>query len=283
MDLPSTPETGSKQHVVIEPTTGWSPLRIGEIWSFRELLQFLIWRDVKVRYRQTAFGLIWVVLQPLGLMVVISVFFGLVLDPPDLGVPYPLLVLTALVPWMLFAQALAGAANSLLLNADLIAKIYFPRLLLPLAAASSYLLDFAVGMGLLVVMLLVLGGDPSAAILLLPAFLVLCLLTALGVGMILSAVSVRYRDVAAALPLVTQIWLFASPIVYTIDVVPEHLRTLYGLNPLATALTGFRWALLGTTAPPPGMVAVSVAVVGALLVVAIGYFRRAEPTFADVI
>jgi lipopolysaccharide transport system permease protein len=274
---------GSRRRTLIKPNSGWAALRMHEIWSFRELMYFLVWRDLKVRYRQTAFGVAWVLLQPLVMMVVIAVFFGLVIDVPSEGVPYPVYVFTALLPWTLFSQSLMGSSQSLLANSNLISKIYFPRLLLPLAAAGSFLLDFAVAMVLLVVMMVIYGAEPTWAVVLLPLFTLLALLTALAVGTLLAATNVRYRDVQSAVPLMIQVWLFASPVAYPITLIPENLRTLYGLNPMATVIGGFRWALLGTPAPSPAMAAVSVVAASSLFVVGIAYFRRTERTFADVI
>ena len=274
---------GSRRRTVIKPSSGWAALRIHEIWSFRDLLYFLVWRDLKVRYRQTAFGVAWVLLQPLVMMVVIAVFFGLVIDVPSEGVPYPVFVFTALLPWTLFSQSLMGASQSLLTNANLISKIYFPRLLLPLAAAGSFLLDFAVAMLLLGVMMVIYGSEPTWAVVLLPLFTVLALITSLAVGTLLAATNVRYRDVQSGVPLLIQVWLFASPVAYPITLIPEDLRILYGLNPMATVIGGFRWALLGTPAPPVGMVAVSVVTAILLFIGGVAYFRRTERTFADVI
>lgn len=274
---------GSRPRTVIKPSSGWAALRIHEIWSFRELMYFLVWRDLKVRYRQTALGVVWVLLQPLVMMVVIAVFFGIVIDVPSDGVPYPIFVFAALLPWTFFSQSLMGASMSLLTNANLIAKIYFPRLLLPLAGAGSYLLDFVVAMFLLAVMMLIYSAEPTSAIVLLPLLTVLALVTALGVGTLLAAVNVRYRDVQSGVPLLMQVWLFASPIAYSFTLIPENLQTLYGINPMATVVTGFRWGLLGTPAPPPAMVAVSFVVAILLFIVGVAYFRRTERSFADLI
>jgi lipopolysaccharide transport system permease protein len=274
---------GSRPLTVIKPSGGWAALRIHEIWSFRELMYFLVWRDLKVRYRQTALGVLWVLLQPLVMMIVIAVFFGLVIDVPSDGVPYPIFVLTALLPWTFFSQSVMAGSQSLVMNATLIAKIYFPRLLLPLAGAGSYLLDFAVAMLLLIVMMFIYSAEPTWAIVLLPLLAALALVTALGVGTLLAAVNVRYRDVASGVPPLLQVWLFASPIAYSFTLIPENLQTLYGLNPMASVVTGFRWALLGTPAPPAGMVALSVVVAVGLFVLGVAYFRRTERSFADVI
>jgi lipopolysaccharide transport system permease protein len=275
-------------HTVIEPTKGWSPLHVSlihlrELWQYREVGIFLAVRDVKIRYRQTAFGVLWIVAQPLLMMVVISVFFGLVVKIPSDGVPYPILVLSALVPWTMFAQSLTGAANSMLNNEPLISKVYFPRLLLPLSAVCSFLLDFCVSMVLLIIAMFLYGATPTLGVVLIPALILLSMATAISLGTILAALNVRYRDVAAGLPLALQIWLFASPVVYPLSLIPEKFQTLYGLNPMATVVSGFRWALLGTPPPPLAMAAVSVLAVIGLGFAALVYFRRTERTFADII
>jgi lipopolysaccharide transport system permease protein len=273
----------NRRHTVIKPTSGWAALRAREIWSFRELLQFFIWRDLKIRYRQTAIGVAWVLLQPLVMMIVISLFFGLIVKIPSQGVPYPVFVFTALLPWGLFAQGLGGSSQSLIANQALISKIYFPRLLLPLSAAGVYLFDFAVGMGLLGLMLIIYGAHPTLAVLLLPFFALLAVTTSLGAGTLLSAINVRYRDVQAGIPLLIQMWLFASPVAYPITLVPADLRVLYGLNPMATVISGFRWALLGTPAPSIPMAGASIVIALLLFIIGVAYFRRTERTFADVI
>lgn len=273
----------SHRVTIIRPTTGWSALRVHELWSFREILYFLIWRDLKVRYRQTLIGAAWVLLQPLALLAVIVVVFGFFVDIPSEGVPYPVFVYTALIPWTLFAQSMTSSSQSLIANSALISKIYFPRLLLPIGTAGSFLVDFVIGMALLAAMMAIYGTQPDAAALLLPLFTVLALVTALGVGTLMSAINVRHRDVQAIMPLLLQLWLFASPVAYPITLIPEQFRTLYGLNPMATVISGFRWGLLGTPPPPVGMAAASVTMCTLLAVIGISIFRRTERTFADVI
>jgi lipopolysaccharide transport system permease protein len=270
-------------HVVIVPGRSWTSLRLREIWQYRELLYFFVWRDVKVRYKQTAFGAAWAVIQPFLLMVVFSVFLGRLAGVPSDGLPYPIFSYTALVPWTLFASSLAGAAASLVAGGGLVSKIYFPRILLPVASAGSYLLDFAIAMGLLVGMMAWYDIYPGAALAWLPAFVALALLTALGVGIWLSALNVRYRDVRYAVPFLVQLWLFASPVAYPASEVPEGWQTVYGLNPMTGVVEGFRWALLDGPAPAAGMVAASAGVAVALLAIGLVYFRRTERTFADVI
>ena len=273
----------SRPRTVIEPTSGWASLRLREFFTFRELFFFLVWRDVKIRYRQTALGVGWVILQPLVLMSVLTLFFGVVVKVPSEGVPYPIFVFSALVPWYFFSQAVGMASASLVSNEALVSKIYLPRLLLPTSAATGFLLDFVVGLLMLTVMLVLYGYLPTAEMLLLPAFTLLCLVTCFAISIILSALNVRYRDVQAGLPLLLQLWLFASPVAYPISLIPANLLPLYGLNPMATVIGGFRWALVGTPGPPVTMVLVSIATVTCALVVGVAYFRHTERTFADVI
>jgi lipopolysaccharide transport system permease protein len=256
---------------------------LGELWNFRELIGFLVWRDLKVRYRQTVFGLAWVLLQPLALMAVFSLFLGDFLNVKTGDIPYPVFVFSALVPWTLFAQSLAASSASLVANSGLLGKIYFPRLLLPISSAGSYLIDFVISSVLLIVFVLAYGLTPSWAVVLLPLFALVVLLTSLGIGTLLAAVNVRYRDVASGVPLLIQIWLFASPIAYPVTLVPEEWRNVYAINPMVSVLGGFRWALLGTPPPTLEMVAVSAGVAAALFIGGIAYFRRTERSFADII
>jgi lipopolysaccharide transport system permease protein len=267
---------------IIRASEGWS-LRLGELWRYRELIGFLVWRDLKVRYRQTLFGVVWVVLQPLALMAVFSLFLGEFLKVNTGDIPYPVFAFSALVPWTLFAQSLTSSSQSLVANAGLLGKIYFPRLLLPVAAVGSYLVDFVISCSLLVVFMLLYGLTPSWTIVLVPLIAVLVVLTALGVGIGLAAINVRYRDVQSGIPLLTQIWLFASPIAYPSSLVPAGWRDVYAINPMVSVIDGFRWALLGSRAPTPGMIAVSAAVACTLFIASVAYFRRTERTFADII
>jgi lipopolysaccharide transport system permease protein len=278
-------------HVVptrIRPPAGWQPVNLGDLWRFRELLWFLSVRDVKVRYKQTALGVAWAVLQPLFAMVVFSVFFGRLASVPSDGLPYPLFALVGLLPWQLFAYALTQASNSLVSEQRLITKVYFPRLIVPLAAVLSGLADFAVAFVL--VLLLAAGyavaGYPLAVdwpVLLLPVFVIFAVAAALAVGLWLSALNVQYRDVRYTVPFLTQMWLFLTPIAYPSSMVPEAYRPLYGLNPMAGVVDGFRWALVGGPAPDAGLTAASAVVVVALLVGGAFYFRRLEARFADVV
>ena len=258
------------------------PLRLRELWEYRELLYFLVWRDVKVRYKQTALGAAWAIIQPLFTMIVFSVFFGRLAGLPSDGLPYPVFSYTALVPWTYFATALAMSSNSLVDHARLITKVYFPRLLVPAASVLAGLLDLAIASTVLVGMILYYGIVPGPAVLLLPAFVILAAATALGVGLWLSALNVQYRDVRYTIPFLVQFWLFLTPVAYSSSLVPERWRALYGLNPMTGVVEGFRWALLGKADPPGALLFVSVASVILLLGGGLFYFRRMERRFADV-
>jgi lipopolysaccharide transport system permease protein len=274
--------TTSAPITVIEPRHGWRDLGIAELWRHRELLYFFVWRDVKVRYKQTFFGAAWAVLQPVLLMAVFSVSLGQIPGVGPTGVPYPLFIFAGLVPWTLFAQSLAGASNSLVGGEAIITKVYFPRLLLPFAAVGSFLLDFIIAMGVLALLLVVFGVVPSLSVLWVPIFTLLLLVTALGIGTFLAAVNVRYRDVKFVVPFLVQLWMFASPVVYTSSLIPERWRTLYALNPMTGVVEGFRWAVLGGPRPDE-MILVSAVASILILIGALLYFRRVERTFADVI
>jgi len=256
-----------------------------ELWRYRELLWFLAVRDIKVRYKQTALGVLWAVIQPLFTMLVFAVFFGHLggmKNRIDSNVPYTVYTLCALLPWQLFAFALTQSSNSVVSSRGLLTKIYFPRLIIPMAPLLCGLLDFTIAFGLLGVMMLVYGVVPGWAVVTLPAFLLLALAASLAVGLWLSALNAIYRDVQYALPFLTQFWLFLTPIAYPSSIVPERWRWLYNLNPMAGVVDGFRWALLGGDPPGP-MLAVSVAVTLLLLVGGLFYFRRMERTFADLV
>ena len=267
----------------IAPHAGWAPIRLGELWAFRELLLFLVWRDIKVRYKQTALGAAWAVIQPLMTMVVFSIFFGRLAKMPSDGVPYPLFSFAALVPWTFFAGGLTQSANSLVGSANLIKKVYFPRLIVPAATVLAEAMDFAIAFGVLLLLMALYGVTPTANIAFLPAFVLLAICTSLGVGLWLSALNVEFRDVRYMVPFVTQFWLFATPIAYPSSLLTEPWRTLYGINPMAGVVDGFRWALLGAAPPPAGMLALSALVSIALLIGGICYFRRMERTFADLV
>jgi len=278
LSVPATPP-----RVVIRPSRGWVPINLGELWSYRELLYFLTWRDIKVLYKQTVLGATWAIIQPFVTMVVFSIFFGRLAGIPSDDIPYPIFSYAALVPWTYFANALGQASNSLVQQERLLAKVYFPRLLVPMASVLAKLVDFAIAFGVLLVMMLAYGRIPTAAIWMLPLFVLLATATALALALWLSALNVQYRDVRYAVPFLIQVWLFASPIAYSSTLVPERWRVLYGLNPMVGVVEGFRWALLGRGQAPGPMLAVSTLVVVALLIGGLYYFRRMEQTFADVV
>ncbi len=271
------------QVVGIAPSTGWAPLRLHDVWEYRELLYFLIWRDIKVRYKQTVLGAAWAVIQPFFAMVVFSLFFGRLAKIPSDGLPYPIFSYAAMVPWMFFANGLSQASNKLVGSADLIKKVYFPRLLIPLAAVCSGIIDFLLAFLVLLGMMLYYGIVPTLAALWLPMFFVLALITALGVGLWLSALNIQFRDIQYVVPFLTQIWLFATPIAYPSSLLPAAWRPVYGLNPMVSVVEGFRWALLGAVEAPGRMVGVSTLAALALLLSGAFYFRRMESTFADVV
>jgi lipopolysaccharide transport system permease protein len=269
--------------IVIEPARAFWPLDLGVIWQYRDLLYFLVWRDVKVRYKQTAIGAGWAMLQPLMSMLIFAVIFGRLAKIPSDGLPYPIFVYTALLPWGYFAQAIARSGVSLVGDANLIQKVYFPRMIMPISAALSPLVDFAIAFVLLLGMMAWYGIAPTWGILALPCFIIFALMTVLAVSLFLSALNVRYRDVGHTIPFVIQCWMFASPVAYPVSLIPERWRALYSLNPMAGVIEGFRWALLGTESPDVGVIGVSAAVVLAMLIGGLIYFKQMEQTFADVI
>ncbi len=268
--------------LIIRPSRGWLRINFRELWQYRELLYFLVWRDIKVRYKQTALGAAWAILQPVLTMLVFSVFFGKLAKVPSDGVPYPVFAYTALLPWQLFAYALTESANSLVGSQNLIKKVYFPRLVVPISSVLAGLVDFAISFAVLLVLMLHYGITPTRAVALLPVFLLLALATALSVGLWLSALNVQFRDVRYTIPFLTQFWMFATPVAYPSSLVPERWRPLLGLNPMAGVVDGFRWALLGKSGSPGPLLWVSVAAVLALLFGGLMYFRRMESTFADI-
>jgi lipopolysaccharide transport system permease protein len=269
--------------MVIEPSQGWRALDLRELWSYRELLYFLTWRDVMVRYKQTVLGAAWAILQPVLTMVVFSLFFGKLAGMPSDGLPYPLFSLAALVPWTFFANGLNLSSNSLVGSANLVRKVYFPRLVVPISSVLSGGVDFLLSFGVLLVMMLFYGVLPGLRVLWLPFFVALGLVTALGAGLWLSALNVNYRDVRYTVPFLLQIWLFATPIAYPSTLLEEPWRSIYGINPMVGVVEGFRWALLGTSAAPGSMVPVSAVAAVLLLLSGAFYFRRMERTFADVV
>jgi lipopolysaccharide transport system permease protein len=268
--------------IVIRPSRGWIGLGAVELWKHRDLAYILVWRDLKVRYKQTAFGAAWAVLQPVALMLVFTAFLGRIEGIGAAGVPYPLFALSGLVPWTLFSQSLSGASSSLVNSQNLISKVYFPRLLLPLSAVASFVVDFLIASVVLVIAMLLFGRVPPATFLWVPVLGLFAVVVALAVGLWLAAINVRYRDVKYAIPFVVQLWLFASPVAYSSQLVPPGLRTLFSLNPMTGVIDGFRWATLGGPRPDITIV-LSAAATLAILVGGLAYFRRVERTFADTI
>jgi lipopolysaccharide transport system permease protein len=267
----------------IEPSHGWVSLRLRELWEFRELLYFLAWRDIKIRYKQTALGMAWAIIQPFFTMIVFSIFFGRLAHMPSDGMPYPIFSYAALVPWTFFANGLNQSSNSLVTSAPLIKKIYFPRLIVPVAAVLSGVVDFILAFIVLLGMMMYYGLLPTSNVLWLPAFLLLALVTSLGVGLWLSALNVKYRDVRHAVPFITQFWLVATPIAYPSTLLSGPWRTVYGLNPMVGVVEGFRWALLGAETQPGTMVFASCLMAVIILITGAFYFRRMEKSFADVV
>jgi len=282
--MSSTAETPAEiPTVVIKPSEGWIALKLQDLWAYRELLYFLVWRDIKVRYKQTALGAAWAIIQPLFSMLIFSLFFGRLAKMPSDGIPYPIFSYAALVPWTFFANGLAQSSNSLVDSANLIKKVYFPRLTIPIANVLSGLVDFTLAFVVLIALMFWYGVMPTARIVFLPLYLVLAFVTALAVGLWLSVLNVEYRDVRYTIPFLTQFWMFATPIVYPSSLLREPWRTVYGLNPMVGVVEGFRWALLGTKTAPGPMIAVSAFAAFGLLVGGAFYFRRMEKTFADVV
>jgi len=269
--------------IYLKPSKGWLSIDLKELWRYRELIFFLTWRDIKVRYKQAVLGIAWAVLQPLLTMLIFTLIFGVLLGTPSQGLPYQLFSLTALLPWQLFATALQRSSVSLVGNSNLITKIYFPRLAIPLSTVFAALVDFVISFFVLLGVMLYYNTWPGWNMLWLPLMVLLSLLTALSVGLWLSALNVQYRDIQHMVPFLIQVWMYASPIVYPIETIPEGIwRWLYGLNPMVGVIQGFRWALLGGD-PPDITMAISVAMVLVLLISGIYYFRRMEKTFADIV
>jgi lipopolysaccharide transport system permease protein len=266
----------------IEPSRGWVSLKLKELWDYHELLYFLTWRDIKVRYKQTVLGAAWAIIQPFFTMIVFSLFFGRLAKIPSDGIPYPIFSYAALVPWTFFANGLSQSSNSLVGGANLIKKVYFPRLVMPISGVVSGVVDFILAFIVLLGMMLFYHILPSANIIWLPFFLLLAFVTSLGVGLWLSAMNVQFRDVRYVVPFLTQFWLFATPIAYPSSLLPEPWRTLYGINPMVGVVEGFRWALLRTDTAPGPIIIVSTLASLAILVSGAYYFRRMEKTFADV-
>jgi len=267
----------------IAASTGWVPLKLGELWDYRELLFFLVWRDIKVRYKQTALGAAWAIIQPVCTMVVFSLFFGRLGKIPSDGIPYPIFAFAALVPWTFFATGLVQSSNSIVGSSTLITKVYFPRLIIPLASIFSGIVDFLLAFSVLLGMMFFYGLMPTVNVIWLPLFLLLAFVIALGVGLWLSALNVEYRDVRYVVPFITQFWLLATPIAYPSSLLHEPWRTIYALNPMVGVVEGFRWALLRSSSAPGPMVLVSAGAAVVILISGAFYFRRMEKTFADVV
>ncbi len=269
--------------IVVKPSKGWISLKLKELWEYRELLYFMAWRDIKVRYKQTLLGAAWAIIQPFFTMVVFSIFFGRLAKMPSDGIPYPIFAYAALVPWTFFANGLNQASNSLVGSANLIKKVYFPRLVVPISSVISGVVDFVLAFAVLLGMMLFYGILPTVNILWLPLFVLLIFVTALGVGFWLSALNVQFRDVRYTVPFLTQFWLFATPIAYPSSLLSEPWRTFYGINPMVGVVEGFRWALLGTDTAPGAIIIVSTVVALVLFVGGAFWFRKMEKTFADVV
>jgi lipopolysaccharide transport system permease protein len=291
--VPNTRQPGEAEDMVlfIRPSRGWTAINLKELWHFRELIYFLIWRDIKVRYKQTALGAAWAIIQPFCTMVVFTIFFGKLAKVPSDNVPYPIFSYVGLLPWGLFTKALTDAGHSLVSNRAMITKVYFPRLVIPLASVLSGVVDFFLAFIVLVGMMFYYHYAPEGvyqlhltpAVFTLPLFLVLALITALGVGLWLSALNVIYRDINYILSFLTQFWLFITPIAYPSSMIPKKWQLLYAINPMTGVVEGFRWALLGTETAPGPMLAVSATIALVVLVTGLFYFQRMERTFADTV
>jgi len=282
--IPAFTESVEDGHWVrVQPTRGWRWLDLGELWRYRELVYFLTWRDIKVRYKQTAIGVAWAVLQPLAMMLAFTLFFSRLAHMPSEGVAYPLFAYTALLPWQLFSRAITESSGSLITDQRLVTRVYFPRIIVPMATVLAAVVDFLIATGLLCILMLAYGVVPDARVLWLPLFILLMLVTALGVGFWLSALNVEYRDVMYIVPFLNQFWLFVTPVVYPSSLVPESWRIIYGLNPMVGVIEGFRWALLGVGEGPAAMMATSGVVALLMFVSGIAWFRHRERTFVDAI
>lgn len=265
----------------IHPSRGWIPVNLKDLWLYRELLYFLTWREIKVRYKQTILGFAWAIIQPFMMMIVFTLFFGNLAKIPSEGIPYPLFNYAALLPWTLFAEGLTRSSSSLVQDANLVRKIYFPRLVMPISGVLSPIVDFAIAFIILIGMMFYYGYYPTVNIIWMLGFIVLAVATALGAGLWLSAMNIKYRDIRYVIPFLIQIWMFASPVVYSSSALPEKYRLIYALNPMSGVIEGFRWSLLGTQ-PPGAMAAVGIVIVTVLIVSGVFYFRRSEKSFADV-
>lgn len=270
-------------HIRIRPSRGWTALKLRDVWDYRELLYFLVWRDVKVRYKQTALGVTWVVLQPLVTTIVFTLIFGNLAKMPSDNLPYAVFALAGLLPWNYFSGAVGRGGQSLVGSANLISKVYFPRLIIPVSGVLGGLVDFGIVFVMLVVLLAFYGFYPALSWLLLPFFLLLAIATALGVSLWLSALNVQYRDVGYLIPFFIQLWFFATPVVYPSSMIPAPWNVLYALNPMTGVVEGFRWALFGRGAAPGPILLVSIAAVIVVLITGLYVFKRMERTFADIV
>ncbi|NMB61252.1 MAG: ABC transporter permease [Chloroflexi bacterium] len=277
------PAMNEPRSIVIKPSRGWAALNLKDLWNYRELIYFFTWRDLKVRYKQTLLGASWAVLQPFLTMVVFSIFFGGLAKVPSDGVPYPIFSYTALIPWTLFSKALQDASRSLVSSANIISKVYFPRLILPLSSTLAGLVDFVIAFVVLLGMMVFYGITPTANIWMLPIFVLLALITAIGFALWLSALNVMYRDVGYIIPFLTQFWMYITPIAYPASMVPEQWKILYALNPLTGVVEGFRWALLGTGEGPGISLWISAGIAILVTISGLFYFRRMERKFADMV
>lgn len=281
----STQQMTQEEVINIRPTSGWAALKLGDLWRYRELMFFLTWRDIKVRYKQTFLGAAWAIIRPLVTMIVFTLIFSRVAKLDSEGVPYQLFSFTALLPWQLFSMALGDTSRSMVANRNMITKIYFPRLVIPFSSIISGLVDFGIAFVILIGMMFYYGIKPTSAIWTLPLFLVLALVTALGVGLWFSALNVQFRDVGYIIPFLTQVWLYATPVAYSAKIVSAKWQVVYALNPMAGVVQGFRWALLGTDLGANASMTLSVSILISILILISGlfYFRRMERTFADVV
>lgn len=275
--------SGHKHKTLIKPSKGWLSPNLREVWAYRELLGLLSWRDVSVRYKQSLVGIGWAVIQPVMTMIIFTIIFGKFAKLPSEGIPYPIFTYCALLPWNYFARSLGDSSDSLVGSSNLITKVYFPRLILPLSKVSAGLIDFAIAFVILLGMMAWYHIAPTIGLLLLPFFMIIAMFTALGVGLWFTALNVKYRDVKFVVPFITQFWMFASPVAYSTSLVPEKWQWLYGLNPMVGVIEGFRWALLGKAAPNMEMMLISFAVVCLVLISGLFYFKKMERTFSDIV
>jgi len=274
---------GHKHKTVIKPPSGWLSLDLQEVWAYRELLFLLAWRDISVRYKQSVVGIGWAIIQPVMTMIIFSIIFGKFAKLPSEGVPYPVFAFCALLPWNYFARSLTDSSDSLVGSSHLVTKIYFPRLILPLSKVFVGLIDFSVAFIVLIILMVFYGISPTSAVFFLPFFILIAMISALGIGLWLTALNVKYRDIKYIVPFLTQFWMYASPVAYSTTLVPEKWQWLYGLNPLVGVIEGFRWALLGKSSPDLTMLFISLTIISFLLFSGIYYFKKMEKMFADII